>query len=86
MWSIEKRACDCRLRPFVDAGYGWNTNSANPDNNVLVGIGTGVVFNIEERFSARLDWGVPLVSAGGSREDLQEHGLYFTLDYAHSLF
>jgi hemolysin activation/secretion protein len=32
-------------------------------------------------FTARLDWGIPLVTVAGNQDTLQENGIYFSLGY-----
>ena len=72
--------------PFVDVGTGWNLgDNPDPTTRTLASVGLGLRVQGGDRFSARLDWGVPLVKladpiAGRSRT-LQENGLYFSLAY-----
>jgi hemolysin activation/secretion protein len=69
--------------PFVDFGVGWNTSDKdNPDRNTLAAVGLGLRWAQGDRFTVRLDWGIPLVSVNNSNErTLQENGLYFNLLY-----
>ncbi|MEH2214808.1 MAG: ShlB/FhaC/HecB family hemolysin secretion/activation protein [Nostoc sp.] len=69
--------------PFVDFGVGWNTSGKdNPDRNTLAAVGLGLRWAQGDRFTVRLDWGIPLVSVNNSNErTLQENGLYFSLLY-----
>ena len=69
--------------PFVDFGVGWNTSAKdNPDRNTLAAVGLGLRWAQGDRFTVRLDWGIPLVSVNNSNErTLQENGLYFSLLY-----
>ncbi|MCC5641991.1 ShlB/FhaC/HecB family hemolysin secretion/activation protein [Nostoc sp. CHAB 5824] len=68
--------------PFVDFGVGWNSSGrANPDPNTLAAIGLGLRWSQGDRFTVRLDWGIPLVSADSNDRTLQENGLYFSLLY-----
>ncbi|MDZ8085498.1 MAG: ShlB/FhaC/HecB family hemolysin secretion/activation protein [Nostoc sp. DedQUE12b] len=69
--------------PFVDFGVGWNTSGEdNPDRNTLAAVGLGLRWAQGDRFTVRLDWGIPLVSVNNSNErTLQENGLYFSLLY-----
>ncbi|MEH2035281.1 MAG: ShlB/FhaC/HecB family hemolysin secretion/activation protein [Nostoc sp.] len=69
--------------PFVDFGVGWNTSGQdNPDRNTLAAVGLGLRWAQGDRFTVRLDWGIPLVSVNNSNErTLQENGLYFSLLY-----
>jgi hemolysin activation/secretion protein len=71
--------------PFVDFGIGWNTSGReNPDRintNTLAAVGLGLRLSQGDRFTVRLDWGIPLVSVNSNDRTLQENGLYFSLLY-----
>lgn len=67
--------------PFVDLGVAWNNQRANPDPNALAAVGLGLRWSSGDRFTARLDWGIPLVSVDSQTRTWQENGLYFTLIY-----
>ncbi|MEH1836772.1 MAG: ShlB/FhaC/HecB family hemolysin secretion/activation protein [Nostoc sp.] len=69
--------------PFVDFGVGWNSsNTKNPDHNTLAAVGLGLRWSQGDRFTVRLDWGIPLISVNSTNErTLQENGLYFSLFY-----
>jgi hemolysin activation/secretion protein len=71
-----------KVIPFVDFGVGWNSsNRENPDRNTLAAVGLGLRWAQGDRFSVRLDWGIPLVSVNSNERTLQENGLYFSLLY-----
>jgi hemolysin activation/secretion protein len=74
-----------QLAPFIDFGAIWN-NSGNtdpePDPNFLVSVGLGLRFQMGDRLSARMDWGIPLINAISSEKTLQEKGLYFSINYS----
>jgi hemolysin activation/secretion protein len=68
--------------PFVDFGVGWNSSGEeNPDRNTLAAVGLGLRWAQGDRFTVRLDWGIPLVSVNSNERTLQENGLYFSLLY-----
>ncbi|MBD2532137.1 ShlB/FhaC/HecB family hemolysin secretion/activation protein [Nostoc flagelliforme FACHB-838] len=68
--------------PFVDFGVGWNSSgTVDPDPNTLAAVGLGLRWSQGDRFTIRLDWGIPLVSVNSSDRTLQENGLYFSLLY-----
>ncbi|MHC5596200.1 MAG: ShlB/FhaC/HecB family hemolysin secretion/activation protein [Nostoc sp.] len=68
--------------PFVDFGVGWNSSGReNPDPNTLAAVGLGLRWSQGDRFTARLDWGIPLLSVNSNDRTLQENGLYFSLLY-----
>ncbi|WP_442943547.1 ShlB/FhaC/HecB family hemolysin secretion/activation protein [Nostoc sp.] len=70
--------------PFVDFGAGWNSygkDNPDPDHNTLAAVGLGLRWSQGDRFTVRLDWGIPLVSVNSNDRTLQEQGLYFSLLY-----
>ncbi|MEH2246898.1 ShlB/FhaC/HecB family hemolysin secretion/activation protein [Nostoc sp.] len=70
--------------PFVDFGVGWNSSGReNPEHNTLAAVGLGLRWSQGDRFTVRLDWGIPLVSVNSNENErtLQENGLYFSLFY-----
>jgi hemolysin activation/secretion protein len=71
-----------QITPFIEAGRGWNHNGKNPTSNTLVGTGLGLLWQQNNSFSARLDWGIPLTSMEGEKRSLQENGLYFSISYS----
>jgi hemolysin activation/secretion protein len=71
-----------QIAPFIDFGIGWNTGRDSPDPNTLVGLGCGLLWQMGENFSARLDWGIPLINIPNSEgRTWQENGVYFQLEY-----
>ncbi|BAB73143.1 hypothetical protein DSM107007_18480 [Nostoc sp. PCC 7120 = FACHB-418] len=70
-----------QVTPFVDFGVAWNNYRETPDPNTLASIGLGLRWSQGDRFSARLDWGIPLVSVDSQARTWQENGLYFSLVY-----
>lgn len=70
-----------QIIPFVNYGVGWNTNTANPYPNNLASVGLGLLWRMSDNFSARLDWGIPLVEVDSRERTWQENGLYFTVQY-----
>jgi hemolysin activation/secretion protein len=71
-----------QLTPFIDVGKGWNTKGENPSSSTLVGTGLGLLWQQNNNLSARLDWGIPLISVDGEKRSLQENGLYFSVRYS----
>ncbi len=66
--------------PFFDFGEAWNYNaSTNPDPSTLASLGLGLRFQMSDRLTMRLDWGIPLSRITGDKQTLQERGLYFSL-------
>ncbi|MBE9029595.1 ShlB/FhaC/HecB family hemolysin secretion/activation protein [filamentous cyanobacterium LEGE 11480] len=70
-----------QVTPFLDLGTGWNISGNNPTTSTLVGAGVGLLWR-QGTFSARLDWGLPLVKLDGEKRSLQEQGIYFSVNYA----
>ncbi|MBD2526470.1 ShlB/FhaC/HecB family hemolysin secretion/activation protein [Nostoc sp. FACHB-133] len=87
--SIELRIPILRIRepqgllqlvPFFDVGTAWNNfEGADPDPSWLASVGLGLRFEIRDHLNARLDWGIPIVSADSNERTLQENGLYFSI-------
>lgn len=67
--------------PFIDFGHGWNESGFNPDPNTLIGVGAGLIWE-QPNLNARLDWGIPLISASDGNDSLQESGIYFSVQYS----
>lgn len=71
-----------QLIPFVDVGTAWNNSGRDaPDQSTLASVGLGLQWQPSERFSARVDWGIPLVSINSTDRTWQENGLYFSVNY-----
>jgi hemolysin activation/secretion protein len=66
--------------PFFDIGTGWNAGE-DPDPNTLIGIGAGLQWRQGDRLTARLDFGLPLVSVDSEGTTWQEDGIYFSIVY-----
>ena len=76
-----RRRLVVQLTPFVDFGTVWNSGRTNPDTNTLVSLGLGLRFQLGDRLTARLDWGIPLVDIPTRERTWQENGLYFSVFY-----
>ena len=70
-----------QVTPFLDAGVAWNKKDSPAGNNVLVGTGVGLLWQQDDRLTARLDWGIPLVNIDSSGDSLQDSGIYFSVQY-----
>lgn len=69
-----------QLTPFIDYGYGWNSGRrGNPDPNQLVSVGLGLLWQTSDRFTARLDWGIPLTDVQSNQRTLQDAGILFSI-------
>ena len=74
-----------QLAPFVDAGVAFNQddnpNSLSQNQNVIVGIGLGVLLQPLPGLNLRVDYGVPLTEIENRGNNAQEEGLYFSVNY-----
>ena len=70
-----------QVAPFIDFGVGWNNSGDNSNSNTLASIGLGLRWLQSDHFTARLDWGIPLISVDSRDRTWQENGLYFYLLY-----
>ena len=69
-----------QLTPFVDYGTAWNSSGKeNPNPNTLASVGLGLQFRQGDNFTARIDWGIPLIYVNSRERTWQENGLNFTL-------
>lgn len=69
-----------QLSPFFDVGTVWTTQGPNPDPTTLASLGLGLAWLQGDRFSARVDWGFPLIDVPErENESLQEQGIYFSV-------
>lgn len=69
------------VAPFVDLGMGWNHQGEKLEPNTLVGVGVGLRWQMGDRLTARMDYGVPLVKIDSGDRTWQENGLYFSVQY-----
>lgn len=68
--------------PFVDAGTVWSSTGQIPlETNTLAAVGLGVQYSLSDHFTARLDYGIPLIDINSRGNSLQENGLTFRLQY-----
>ena len=72
-----------QIIPFIDVGAGWNRGDRpDPDPSTLVGLGLGLRWQQGDRFTARLDYAIPLVDVNEAEGDTwQENGLYFSVQW-----
>ena len=72
-----------QVAPFIDFGIGWNSGSdRDPEDNTLIGLGLGLQWQMGDKFSARIDYGIPLTDLEDSDRTLQENGFYFSVNYS----
>jgi len=73
-----------QIAPFIDFGTGWNVDNDQLDPSTLAGVGVGLLWQMQEKLNARLDWGIPLIEVDDPNSDsntLQQNGLYFQIEY-----
>lgn len=74
-----------QVAPFVDLGMVWN-NPSNPDQvndeHFLAGLGTGIIYSPVEKLNLRLDFTLPLVNISDRSTNLQDDGIYFSVNYS----
>lgn len=70
-----------QVTPFVDMGTVWNYNGNNPGPDTLVSTGFGLLWQQGDNFSARVDWGIPLVDLDTDDNGLQDSGIHFSIQY-----
>jgi hemolysin activation/secretion protein len=72
-----------QLAPFLDMGAVWNDpdNPLPRDDNFLVGLGVGLLWNPVPRLNIRLDYGLPVITLGDRGDNAQDDGIYFRVNY-----
>ncbi len=72
-----------QVTPFFDFGTVWNSSNSDTDieTSTLSSVGLGLRFLLGNNFNARLDWGIPLVDLESNQDNLQEKGIYFSIQY-----
>lgn len=68
-----------QLAPFVDAGMVWNNNGNEITENTLLGVGVGLQWEFNRLFTARLDYGIPLIGVENRGDSLQDKGITFSI-------
>ena len=68
-----------QIVPFIDVGTIWSNNGASADSSTLVSTGLGLRWQLSSRFSASLDWGIPLISIDDQGDSLQDNGISFSI-------
>jgi hemolysin activation/secretion protein len=70
--------------PFVDFGTGWNNSQIGRTPlslDTIASVGLGLLWQQNDRLTARFDWGIPLGAESNSKNTWQENGLYFSILY-----
>ncbi len=84
----QEKAGELQLIPFFDVGTTWNNSKKLTDTFVLqsgtlASLGLGLQYQLGDRLSARLDFGIPLTSSknNSNATTWQENGIYLNLRY-----
>jgi hemolysin activation/secretion protein len=79
---LPKQRALLQFAPFVDIGKGWNNGeTADPDPSTLASLGFGLRLQLGNRFTARMEFGFPLIRVDSRKETWQERGIYFSIVY-----
>ena len=69
-----------QITPFFDVGVGWNHEDLITfQTNTLASVGIGLQYTWDDKFSARLDWGISLTDVDNEKRTLQDNGIHFTI-------
>jgi hemolysin activation/secretion protein len=69
-----------KLLPFLEAGTIWNNSGINPSPQSLIGLGLGASYQPIRNLTIRIDYGIPLIDAKNPGTNLQDSGLYFSVN------
>ena len=80
---IPERQTVLQLTPFFDFGTVWNSSDSRREieKPTISSVGLGLRLLVGEDFTARVDWGIPLVELESRGDSLQEQGIYFSIEY-----
>ncbi|GAB4207466.1 MAG: ShlB/FhaC/HecB family hemolysin secretion/activation protein [Coleofasciculaceae cyanobacterium] len=73
-----------QVAPFFDVGTAWDNGNESSDAeipNTLLSTGLGLLWRMGDDFTARLDFGIPLISLDKRGDTWQEKGVYFSIIY-----
>jgi hemolysin activation/secretion protein len=81
LWRSQRRRSVLQVAPFIDAGTVWSRDPFSTlEKRTLASVGLGLAWR-SRQWSARLDWGIPLIAIDGSKSSLQENGLHLSIRY-----
>lgn len=64
-----------KFAPFVDIAHTWRGAKRQNFTDTIVSVGLGLRWSQGDKFTARLDWGIPFTESPSS------NGLYFSVKY-----
>jgi hemolysin activation/secretion protein len=70
-----------QVAPFIDFGTVWNNSAEKIPQKTLFSTGLGLRYQFSDRLTAKVEWGIPLLSIEGSKRTWQENGIYFSIFY-----
>jgi hemolysin activation/secretion protein len=72
-----------QLAPFIDLGWVWNhaDRQAALEQNLLASVGLGFLWEPITDLNVRLDYAFPFVELDNKGNNLQEEGIYFSVNY-----
>jgi hemolysin activation/secretion protein len=70
-----------QIAPFVDFGTVWNNSAEKISQKTLFSTGLGLRYQFSDKLTAKVEWGIPLISIEGSKRTWQENGIYFSIVY-----
>ncbi|MCJ8283302.1 MAG: ShlB/FhaC/HecB family hemolysin secretion/activation protein, partial [Rivularia sp. ALOHA_DT_140] len=64
-----------QIAPFLDFGTAWDRGGRDDSNgenetDTLLSLGLGLRLQLQERLTARFDWGIPLITVEGDKDTL----------------
>ena len=83
---IRKQQAVLQIIPFVEFATAWNSERNNGDRteldpDTIASTGLGLQWQQGDRFTARFEWGIPLITVNSRERTWQEKGLYFFVQY-----
>jgi hemolysin activation/secretion protein len=81
IYRVPKQGLVLQIVPFFDVGSSWNNSKTKIDPSTLFSLGVGLRLQQGDRFTARFDYGIPLVDTSTKARTWQENGLYFSVQY-----
>ena len=70
-----------QIAPFIDFGNGWNNDDGRffEDSNRVLSAGLGLRWQWSDRLSARVDFGIPLISVGDEASGFDDQQIFFSI-------
>ena len=78
LFRIPEQSIVTQIAPFFEVGGGWN-EGAIPETEFLTSTGLGLIFQLDDDLTARLDWAIPLSDFETTGNSLQDSGIYFSI-------